>query len=67
FRSGWTERDSVRHGPYLRKPPLAHSSFSTITASTYYCYTEPQTNQSMYQLKRTQPITTITNELPALR
>ncbi|MFM7989310.1 MAG: hypothetical protein ACKPKO_59350, partial [Candidatus Fonsibacter sp.] len=41
--------------------------FGTIIASTYYCYTEPQTNQSMYQLKGTEPITNITNELPTLR
>ncbi|MFM7989427.1 MAG: hypothetical protein ACKPKO_59945, partial [Candidatus Fonsibacter sp.] len=58
----------VRHGPYLKKPPLAFKHpFGTIIASTYYCYTEPQTNKPMHQLKGTQPTTTITNELPTLR
>ncbi|MFM7985762.1 MAG: hypothetical protein ACKPKO_41255, partial [Candidatus Fonsibacter sp.] len=63
-----TDGETVRHGPYLGKPPLASTHpFITIIASTYDCYTEQQTNQSMYQLKGTQPTTTITNELPTLR
>ncbi|MFM7989975.1 MAG: hypothetical protein ACKPKO_62740, partial [Candidatus Fonsibacter sp.] len=33
--------------------PRFKHPFGTSIASTYYCYTEPQTNQPMYQRKGT--------------